>query len=84
VETYRPASGLIRVYRIREAKVCLIAKGAEPREIDSYLVISEYADEMLINDQMISSFGIIIEDPAKELWRLRGRRRLGGVSLDEF
>jgi len=29
-------------------------------------------DEALINDQLISRLGIIIEDPARGLWRLRG------------
>jgi hypothetical protein len=36
-----------------------------------YIVISEYADEVLVSDQLASAFGIVIEDPAKGLWRLR-------------
>jgi hypothetical protein len=36
-----------------------------------YIVISEYVDEVLVSDQLASAFGIVIEDPAKGLWRLR-------------
>ena len=36
-----------------------------------YIVISEYADEVLVSDQLASAFGIVIEDLAKGLWRLR-------------
>jgi len=76
VETYRTASGLMRVYRVRGARVCLAAEGAEPRCVDSYLVVSEYVDEPLISDQLTSRLGIVIEDPAQGLWRLRGESRL--------
>ena len=76
VETYRSVSGLMRVYRIRGAKVSLVAEGIKPRYIDSYLVISEQADEVLINDQLISSLGLVIEDPAKGLWRIKGEEKI--------
>jgi hypothetical protein len=35
-------------------------------------VVSEYADEPLISDQLVSEFGIVVEDPARGLWRLKG------------
>ena len=76
VETYRSASGLMRVYRIRGAKVHLITEDVESKQVDTYLVVSEYTDEALINDQLISRLGIIIEDPARGLWRLRGDDRI--------
>ena len=76
IETYRSASGLMRVYRIKGAKVHLITEGVRTQSINTYLVISEYTDETLINDQLISSLGIIIEDPAKGLWRLRGETKI--------
>ncbi len=72
VETYRTASGLMRVYRVRGARASLLIGSAEGRGVEVYVVISEYADEALISDQLASEFGIVIEDPAKGLWRLRG------------
>ncbi|MCX8162290.1 MAG: hypothetical protein RMJ00_07520 [Nitrososphaerota archaeon] len=76
IETYRSASGLMRVYRVRGAKVRLIVDDHRLYPVEAYLVISEYTDEALINDQLISSLGIIIEDPAKGLWRLRGEEEI--------
>jgi predicted aspartyl protease len=72
IETYRTASGLMRVYRVGGAYVSLLIGGVEGRRIEAYIVISEYTDESLISDQLASGFGIVIEDPAKGLWRLRG------------
>jgi len=72
VETYKTASGLMRVYRVRGARASLLVGGAEERDVEVYLVISEHTDEALISDQLASAFGIVIEDPAKGLWRLRG------------
>jgi len=72
VETYRTASGLMRVYRVRGASASLLVGGAEVGEVGVYVVISEYTDEALISDQLASAFSIVIEDPAKGLWRLRG------------
>ena len=37
------------------------------------MVISEYTDEALTSDQLTSRLDIVIEDPAKGLWRFRGR-----------
>ena len=71
VETYKTASGLMKVYRIRGAHA-ILAEGAEERSVETYIVISEYADESLISDQLASEFGIVIEDPARGLWRLKG------------
>ena len=76
IETYRSASGLMKVYRVKGAKIYLIAEGLESNGISAYLVISEYTDEVLINDQLISSLGIVIEDPAKGLWRLKGEKEI--------
>jgi len=76
VETYGSTSGLVRVYRIKGAEVSLIAEGIKAHPMASFLVISEYSDEVLINDQLISRLEIVIEDPAKGLWRLKEERRL--------
>jgi hypothetical protein len=47
-------------------------KGDEPPSTEKrYIVISECADEVLVSDQLASAFGMVIEDPAKGLWRLR-------------
>jgi len=72
VETYRTASGLMRVYRVEGAHVSLLVGGSEEKSVKAYIVISEYTDEALISDQLASELGIVIEDPAKGLWRLRG------------
>jgi predicted aspartyl protease len=72
IETYKTASGLMRVYRVGGGYASLLIGGVEERSVETYLVISEYTDEPLISDQLASGFGIVIEDPAKGLWRLRG------------
>ncbi|MCC6019172.1 MAG: hypothetical protein LM601_09080 [Candidatus Verstraetearchaeota archaeon] len=72
METYRTASGLMRVYRVGGAHVSLLVGGSEEKSVKTYIVISEYTDEALISDQLASELGIVIEDPAKGLWRLRG------------
>jgi len=72
IETYKTASGLMRVYRIGGAYVSLLIGDVEERKVETYIVISEYTDESLISDQLTSEFGIVIEDPAKGLWRLKG------------
>jgi hypothetical protein len=71
IETYRTASGLMKVYRISGARISLVVDGVEKKIVEGCIVISEYADEVLVSDQLTSAFGIVIEDPAKGLWRLR-------------
>jgi predicted aspartyl protease len=78
IETYKTASGLMRVYRVGGAYASLLIGGAEERSVETYIVISEYTDESLISDQLASEFGIVIEDPAKGLWRLRGESSIRG------
>jgi predicted aspartyl protease len=74
VETYKTASGLMKVYRVGGANVSLLIDNAEVRSTETYVVISEYVDEALISDQLTSRLDIVIEDPAKGLWRLRENR----------
>ncbi|MEM1537944.1 MAG: hypothetical protein QXD44_05765 [Candidatus Nezhaarchaeales archaeon] len=76
IETYRSASGLMRVYRVKGAEALLIAEDVKPNPVPVYLVISEYTDEVLINDQLTSHLRIVIEDPAKGLWRLKGEEKI--------
>ena len=73
VETYRTASGLMKVYRVGGANISLLIDNAEVRSTETYVVISEHTDEALISDQLTSKLDIVIEDPAKGLWRLRER-----------
>ena len=72
VETYKTAAGLMKAYSVGGASTALLIGGAEAREVGTYVVVSEYADEPLISDQLTSEFGIVVEDPAKGLWRLKG------------
>ena len=76
IETYKTASGLMRVYRVGGAKVSLVAEDIKPKPINTYIVISEYTDEVLMSDQLVSRLEIIIEDPARGLWRLRGESKV--------
>lgn len=76
IETYRTASGLMRVFRIPGAMVRLVTEEGPGNPIPSYIVVAEQADEPLINDQMISRMEIIVEDPAGGLWRLRGESKV--------
>jgi len=73
VETYKTASGLMKVYRVGGANVSLLIDDVEVRSTEAYVVISEHTDEALISDQLTSRLDIVIEDPAKGLWRLRGK-----------
>lgn len=76
IESYRTASGIMRVYRIPGAGVRLVTEEGVKDPVGSFIVVAEYADEALINDQLISAMGIVIEDPAKGLWRLRGEDKV--------
>jgi len=75
-ETYRTASGLMSVYRIPGGKVRLVLEEGVGSPVEAYIVVAEYADEVLVCDQLISALGIAIEDPARGLWRLRGEARI--------
>jgi hypothetical protein len=72
VETYKTAAGLMRAYRVGSASAALLIEGVEAREAGTYVVVSEYADEPLMSDQLVSEFGIVVEDPAEGLRRLKG------------
>jgi hypothetical protein len=71
VETYKTASGLMKAYRVGGAPTALLVEGTEAREVGTH-VVSEYADEPLMSDQLVSQFGIVVEDPAKGLWKPKG------------
>jgi len=75
VETYRTASGITTVYRVPGASVRLVMDEGLGNPVQSYIVICEHVDEILLSDQPISAMGIVIEDPARGLWRLRGESR---------
>jgi len=82
VETYKSASGLMKVYRIKGAKASLIIEDVKTPLIDTYLVIAEETDEILLNDQIISKLGIVIEDPAKGEWRIKGETKIRVSEID--
>jgi len=42
----------MRVYRIPGARVSLVVEGMEKGDVESYIVVSEYVDEVLISDQL--------------------------------
>jgi hypothetical protein len=71
VETYKTASRLMKAYRVGGAPTALLVEGTETREFGTY-VVSEYADESPISDQLASEFGIVVEGPAKGLWKPKG------------
>jgi len=72
VETYKTAAGLMKAYRVGGASTALLIEGVEAREVGTYVVVSEYADEPLMSDQLASEFGIVVEDPARGLWKPKG------------
>ena len=55
METYKTASGLMKVYRVGGARVSLVVGGVEERGVGAYVVISEYIDESLISDSWPAS-----------------------------
>ncbi len=72
VETYKTAAGLMKAYGVGDASTALLIEGVEAREVDTYVVVSEYADEPLMSDQLVSEFSMVIKGPAKGLWRPKG------------
>jgi hypothetical protein len=52
--------------------VSLLIGEVKERSVETYLVISEYTSELVISDKLASEYGIVIGDPAKGLWRLKG------------
>jgi len=74
VETYRTASGITTVYRVPSVRLVTDEGLGDP--VQSYIVVCEHVDEVLLSDQLISAMGIVIEDPARGLWRLRGESRI--------
>jgi len=74
----------MRVFRVGGAHVSLLIGDAEGRSAETYIVISEYTDESLISDQLASEFGIVIEDPAKGLWRLKGESLIRSSELKKL
>jgi hypothetical protein len=72
VETYKTAAGSMKAYRVGGASTALLVEGVEAREVGTYVVVSEYADEPLMSDQLVSEFCIVVEDPAKGLWKPKG------------
>ncbi len=85
VETYRSASGLMKVYRFSGGVVELL-DGEKVLSSCSgvYIVVSEVTDEVLMNDQLISRLGIVIEDPAAGLWRIKGEDRVRSSVVRRF
>jgi hypothetical protein len=47
VETYKTASGLMKVYRVEGANISLLADDVEVRSTETYIV---YIDEALVSD----------------------------------
>ena len=74
----------MRVYRVGGAHASPLIGDAEGRSAETYIVISEYTDESLISDQLASEFGIVIEDPAKGLWRLKGESLIRSSELKKL
>jgi len=62
----------MKAYRVGGASTALLVEGVEAREVGTYVVVSEYADEPLMSDQLVSEFCIVVEDPAKGLWKPKG------------
>jgi hypothetical protein len=57
----------MKAYRIGGASTALLIEGVEAREVGTYVVVSEYADEPLMSDQLASELGIVVEDPTRGL-----------------
>jgi hypothetical protein len=47
----------MKTYRVGGASTTLLIGGAEARDVRTYIVISEYTDEPMISDQLVSEFG---------------------------
>jgi len=72
VKTYETAGGITRMYRASNAiEIQATAEGKISKPIKCHLVISEIENEVLLSDTTIEELNIIIESPAKGLWKFR-------------
>jgi len=72
VKAYETAGGIARMYRISKAIEIQAATGDKISEpVKCSLVISEIENEVLLSDRIIEELNIIIESPAKGLWKFK-------------
>lgn len=72
VKAYETAGGIARMYRISKAIEIQAATGDKISEpVKCALVISEIENEVLLSDRTIEELNIIIESPAKGLWKFK-------------
>lgn len=72
VKAYETAGGIARMYRISGAIEIQAATGDKiSKPVKCSLVISEIENEVLLSDRTIEELNIIIESPAKGLWKFK-------------
>ncbi len=72
IKEYETAGGgKVKVIRVPNIKVFVGEK-----ESDAYRIIIEEEREVIMNDKLISSLGIVIEDAGKGLWKFRGENKI--------
>jgi len=81
-EIYDTAGGPVELYLIPDCiNVELVGEG---KKLRGDALIDENADVVLLNDRAISTFGIVILDPAEGIWALRNDMKQRKSSEPEF
>ncbi|KXA98011.1 hypothetical protein AKJ37_01750, partial [candidate division MSBL1 archaeon SCGC-AAA259I09] len=77
VETYRTASGTVSTPFIQEGvKVSLDVEGVEEKKnITTNVAVSQFDDEVLLSDALISEMKVELLDPKDGIWRLAGQEK---------
>lgn len=74
VESYSAVGGITKVYRLpKQAKIRLMVRGKVLKDADSWIVISESEEEVLISDSLGSAFNIEIKELKKGIWGVEDR-----------
>ncbi len=82
IEVYDTAGGPVELYLIPDCvDIELIGEG---KTIKGDAIIDEHADTVLLNDRAISTFEIVILDPAEGIWTLKKDMKPRQSSEPEF
>ena len=72
VKAYETAGGIARMCRISKAiEIQAITEDKISNPLECSLVISEIESEVLLSDKTIEELNIMIESPAKGLWKFK-------------
>ena len=79
VKAYETAGGMTRMYEVpNSVEIQVLAEDKTSDVVKCDLIISEIEREVLLSDMTIDKLEIIIESPAKGLWRFKDDSKVKG------